>query len=118
MSYSVYLYHPAVREEVEKGQDIDAFAHPRLDSAAVTDFLSRLEQAGYLPHLRSVERQVFRKPMGGSYIEASVFDTEISFSVAGNEPAVASRALQDASSLKDVHRMTLLNPQAGGWQDD
>ncbi|HTE43218.1 MAG TPA: hypothetical protein VK629_20515 [Steroidobacteraceae bacterium] len=116
MSYSVYLYNPLVREEVERGQDIDAFAHPQINRDAVAEFLVGLEQCGYSLQLKNAERQVFKKSIGDAVVEVDVYDTEIGFSVASGDKEAIFEALQDASELCDAEHMVLYDPQAGGWQ--
>lgn len=117
MSYGIYLYHPSVRTEVERGQELDEFAHPSLAKAAVAQFLSSLERYGYALQSQTGERKTFSKPVGNSHVELSVYDTEIAFTVSGGDSDAIFEALQDASELCDSEHMALFDPQTGEWQD-
>jgi hypothetical protein len=117
MSYGIYLYHPSVRAEVERGRELDEFAHPSLAKAAVASLLSGLEQYGYLLQSQTDERKTFSKPVGDSHVDVSVYDTEIAFTVSGGDADAIFEALQDAAELCDSEHMTLFDPQTGEWQD-
>jgi hypothetical protein len=117
MSYGIYLYHPSVMEEAERGRELDEFAHPSLAEAAVTQFLDGLEQYGYELQSQTAERKTFSKAAGDSHVDVSVYDTEIAFTVAGGDADAIFEALQDASELYDSEHMALFNPQTGEWQD-
>jgi hypothetical protein len=117
MSYDIYLYHSSVRAEAERGRELDEFVHPSLTEAAVTQFLSGLEQYGYELQSQTAERKTFSKQLGNFHIDVSVYDTEIAFSVAGGDADAIFEALQDASELCDSESMALFDPQAGEWQD-
>ena|SRR6185503_2920212 len=118
MSYGIYLYHPSVRAEVEGGRELDEFTHPSLAQAAVTQFLSSLEQYGYVLQSEAGERKTFSKPVGDSSVDVSIYDTEIAFTVSGGDEDALFEALQDASELCDSEHMALFDPQTGEWQDD
>jgi hypothetical protein len=117
MSYGIYLYHPSVRGEAERGRELDEFTHPTLAKAAVTQFLSGLEQYGYELQSQTAERRTFSKPVGNFHVDVSVCDTEIAFTVAGGDADAIFEALQDASELCDSEHMALFDPQTGEWQD-
>ena len=117
MGYGIYLYHPSVRAEVECGRELDEFAHPSLAKAAVTQFLSGLDQYGYVLQSQAGERKTFSKSVGNSHVDVSVYDAEIAFTVSGGDADALFEALQDASELCDSEHMALFDPQTGKWQD-
>lgn len=117
MSYSIYLYHPSVRAEAERGRELDEFDHPPLAKAAVTQFLNMLDEYGYALQSQATERKTFSKPVGDSSVDVSVYDTEIAFTVSGGDEDALFEALQDASELCDAEHMALFDPQTGEWQD-
>lgn len=117
MSYVIYLYHPSVREEAERGRELDEFAHPSLAEAAVMQFLGGLERYGYELQSQTAERKIFSKPAGDFHVDVSVYDTEVAFTVAGGDADAIFEALQDASELCDSAHMALFDPQTGEWQD-
>jgi hypothetical protein len=117
MSYGIYLYHPSVRVEAERGRELDEFAHPALAEAAVTQFLDGLAHYGYELQSQSAECKTFSKPVGDSQVDVSVYDTEVAFTVAGGDADALFEALQDASELCDSEHMALFDPQTGEWQD-
>lgn len=117
MSYGIYLYHPSVRAEVERGRELDEFAHPTLAKSAVTQFVSSLDEYGYALLSQADGRKTFSKTVGDSSVDVSVYDTEIAFTVAGADEDAVFEALQDASELCDPEHMALFDPQTGEWQD-
>lgn len=116
MSYGIYLYDPSVMAEVTRGRELDKFEHRELNAGAVEQFVSALEQYGYVVQSRSKERSSFIKSVGASKVEASIWSTEIAFTVAGSDEDAVFEALQDASELLDPDHMVLFDPQTGEWQ--
>ena len=117
MSYGIYLYHPSVREEAERGRELDEFVHPSLAEAVITQFLGGLGQYGYELQSQTAECKTFSKPAGDSHVDVSVYDLEIAFTVSGGDADAIFEALQDASELCDSEHMAMFDSQTGEWQD-
>ncbi len=117
MSYDLSIYHPDVKQKVDAGFELDAFAHTPLAKADVDSFVERLELYGYQPLETVPAARVFAKTEAESLIRVSLFDTEITFSVSppeGEEDVLFER-LQDASELSDSDGLVLFNWQTGEW---
>jgi hypothetical protein len=119
MSYSIQLFHPAVRRTVEEGQELDEFDHPLIDQSAVNKFVEKLAQYDYRLEFSTPQSREFVKLIGSCPIQVIVFDSEIAFSIPfwDNSEAAIFEALQDASELADPEHMVLFNPQEGKWID-
>ena len=117
MSFSVRIYHPAVREQVSQGAELDGFEHPPLHEPAVRAFLEKLPEYGYQLEKRSALCKEFVKNVGECPVQVAVFKTEIAFSVPywkDSEEAIFE-ALQDSAELCQEEHMVTFNQQDGEW---
>ena len=119
MSYSFQLYHPTVRERTRQGNELDTFEHPRLETAAVSEFVNGLAQYGYKLESSTANSRHFVKSVGGCPIQVGVYESEIAFSIPywKNSEDAIFEALQDASELADFEHMAMFNPQDDVWAD-
>lgn len=117
MSYSIYIFHPEVKQRVDSGLEIDEFEHPPLNPSEVAVFLERLETYEYESESKNPESTEYVKNVGGCPITVSIYNTEISFSVPfweGSNEAIYE-AIQDAIELSDSDEMVLYDPQTEEW---
>lgn len=117
MSYSILIFHPSVKDQVDAGKEIDEFKHAALALEDVTRFLERLEKYGYVLESENSRCREYVKKVGTCPIQVAIFPSEISFSIPyweGSEDAIAE-ALQDASELADADGTVVFNPQENEW---
>ena len=117
MSYDISIFHVLVKQEVERGLEIDGFEHSPLEAGVVRNFLDRLQKYGYHLEDETPRRKGFVKQVGDCPVQVGVYDTQIAFSVPyWNSEDAIFEALQDASELCDSDGLALFNPQTGEWQ--